>query len=32
VTADEALYSYEGTREINTLVVRRAITGHSAVV
>ncbi|MFL6141258.1 MAG: acyl-CoA dehydrogenase family protein [Labedaea sp.] len=28
----EALYSYEGTREINTLVVERAITGHSAFV
>jgi glutaryl-CoA dehydrogenase len=26
----EALYSFEGTREINTLVVGRAITGHSA--
>jgi glutaryl-CoA dehydrogenase len=26
----EALYSYEGTREINTLVVGREITGHSA--
>jgi glutaryl-CoA dehydrogenase len=26
----EALYSYEGTREINTLVVGRAITGLSA--
>ncbi|MDQ3946434.1 MAG: acyl-CoA dehydrogenase, partial [Actinomycetota bacterium] len=28
----EAIYSYEGTREINTLVVGRAITGHSAFV
>jgi len=28
----EALYSFEGTREINTLVVGRAITGHSAFV
>ncbi|MGW0802406.1 acyl-CoA dehydrogenase family protein [Nonomuraea sp. NPDC002799] len=28
----EALYSYEGTREINTLIVGRAITGHSAFV
>ncbi len=28
----EALYSYEGTREINTLVVGRAITGLSAFV
>ena len=26
----EAIYSYEGTREINTLVVGRAITGLSA--
>ena len=28
----EALYSYEGTREINTLIVGRAITGSSAFV
>ncbi len=28
----EALYSYEGTREINTLVVGRSITGESAFV
>ncbi|HEY7592071.1 MAG TPA: acyl-CoA dehydrogenase family protein [Actinophytocola sp.] len=28
----EALYSYEGTREINTLIVGRAITGMSAFV
>ncbi|WP_436529942.1 acyl-CoA dehydrogenase family protein [Actinoplanes sp. HUAS TT8] len=28
----EALYSYEGTREINTMIVGRAITGHSAFV
>jgi glutaryl-CoA dehydrogenase len=28
----EAIYSYEGTREMNTLVVGRAITGHSAFV
>ncbi|WP_448612237.1 acyl-CoA dehydrogenase family protein [Geodermatophilus sp. URMC 60] len=28
----EALYSYEGTREINTLIVGRSITGHSAFV
>jgi glutaryl-CoA dehydrogenase len=28
----EALYSYEGTAEINTLIVGRAITGHSAFV
>ncbi|MDP9817534.1 acyl-CoA dehydrogenase family protein [Spirilliplanes yamanashiensis] len=32
VADSEALYSYEGTREINTLVVGRAITGHSAFV
>jgi glutaryl-CoA dehydrogenase len=28
----EALYSYEGTREINTLLVGRALTGQSAFV
>jgi len=28
----EALYSYEGTREMNTLIVGRAITGQSAFV
>ncbi|HYO39459.1 MAG TPA: acyl-CoA dehydrogenase family protein [Geodermatophilus sp.] len=28
----EALYSYEGTREINNLIVGRALTGHSAFV
>ncbi len=28
----EALYSYEGTREMNTLIVGRAITGFSAFV
>ncbi|OLT28099.1 acyl-CoA dehydrogenase [Actinomadura sp. CNU-125] len=28
----EALYSYEGTREINTLIVGRAATGHGAFV
>ena len=28
----EAIYSYEGTREINTLVVGRAITSLSAFV
>jgi glutaryl-CoA dehydrogenase len=28
----EALYSFEGTKQINTLVVGRAITGHSAFV
>ena len=28
----EAIYSYEGTREINTLIVGRAITGTGAFV
>lgn len=28
----EALYSYEGTREINQLIVGRAVTGLSAFV
>jgi glutaryl-CoA dehydrogenase len=28
----EAIYSYEGTREVNTLIVGRAITGLSAFV
>ena len=28
----EAIYSYEGTNEINTLVVGRAVTGFSAFV
>jgi glutaryl-CoA dehydrogenase len=28
----EALYSYEGTREMNTLIVGRSITGISAFV
>ncbi len=33
VVADaEAIYSYEGTREINTLIVGRAITGTGAFV
>ena len=27
-----AIYSYEGTREINTLIVGRAITGLGAFV
>jgi glutaryl-CoA dehydrogenase len=27
----EAIYSYEGTREVNSLIVGRAITGHSAI-
>ena len=28
----EAIYSYEGTREVNSLIVGRAITGESALV
>ena len=28
----EAIYSYEGTREMNTLIVGRSITGLSAFV
>ncbi|QSE80848.1 acyl-CoA dehydrogenase family protein [Rhodococcus koreensis] len=28
----EAIYSYEGTREMNTLIVGRSLTGHSAFV
>ena len=28
----EAIYSYEGTREINTLIVGKSITGLSAFV
>jgi glutaryl-CoA dehydrogenase len=28
----EAIYSYEGTREMNALIVGRAITGFSAFV
>jgi glutaryl-CoA dehydrogenase len=28
----EAIYSYEGTREINTLIVGRAVTGLGAFV
>jgi glutaryl-CoA dehydrogenase len=32
VADSEAIYSYEGTREINTLIVGRAITGVSAFV
>jgi glutaryl-CoA dehydrogenase len=28
----EALYSYEGTREMNTLIVGRKITGKAAFV
>ena len=30
VADSEAIYSYEGTREINTLIVGRAATGASA--
>jgi len=26
----EAIYSYEGTREMNTLIVGKSITGRSA--
>jgi len=33
IVADaEAMYSYEGTREINTLIVGRAITAVGAFV
>lgn len=32
VADSEAIYSYEGTKEINTLIVGRAITGQSAFV
>lgn len=28
----EAMFSFEGTREMNTLIVGKAITGHSAFV
>ncbi len=28
----EAIYSYEGTREMNTLIVGRSITGHASFV
>jgi glutaryl-CoA dehydrogenase len=28
----EAIYSYEGTREVNSLIVGRAVTGESALV
>ena len=28
----EAIYSYEGTHEINSLIVARALTGYSAFV
>lgn len=30
VADSEAIYSYEGTREMNTLIVGRAISGFSA--
>jgi alkylation response protein AidB-like acyl-CoA dehydrogenase len=32
VAVAEAIYSYEGTREMNMLIVGRAITGMSACV
>jgi glutaryl-CoA dehydrogenase len=32
VADSEAIYSYEGTREINSLIVGLALTGHSAFV
>ena len=32
VADSEAIYSYEGTREINSLIVGLAITGESAFV
>ena len=32
IADSEAIYSYEGTREINTLIVGRAITGVGAFV
>jgi glutaryl-CoA dehydrogenase len=28
----EAIYSYEGTREMNTLIVGRAVSGFSAFI
>jgi glutaryl-CoA dehydrogenase len=28
----EAIYSYEGTREVNSLIVGRAVTGESAII
>ena len=28
----EAIYSFEGSREMNTLIVGKSITGHSAFV
>jgi len=32
VADSEAIYSYEGTKQINSLIVGRAITGKSAFV
>jgi glutaryl-CoA dehydrogenase len=32
VADGEAIYSYEGTREMNMLIVGKAITGFSAFV
>jgi glutaryl-CoA dehydrogenase len=32
VADDGAIYSYEGTREMNTLIVGKSITGLSAFV
>jgi glutaryl-CoA dehydrogenase len=32
VADSEAIYSYEGTREMNTLIVGRAASGFSAFV
>ena len=32
VADSEALYSYEGTKQINSLIVGRAVTGFSAFV
>jgi glutaryl-CoA dehydrogenase len=32
VADSEAIYSYEGTREMNTLIVGKAITGFGAFV
>jgi glutaryl-CoA dehydrogenase len=32
VADSEAIYSYEGTREMNTLIVGRAVSGFSAFI
>ncbi len=32
VADSEALYSYEGTKQINSLIVGRTVTGFSAFV